>query len=230
VNEPGDAVAVDVALVSLQVSASAISRALALLDDGERISASAREGAARRRYVVAHAAMRVLLGERLCTDPVRLPITVELGGRPVLDGVAFSLSHSGDRGAVAITAPGVDIGVDLEWVRARPHLDRLAQRIFPPDEYDAWRGLEPRSRPRAFAARWTEIEAMLKARGSGIAGSASAGGLASAHEPGTGWSCTPFDAGAGYVGAVAAAASPIVVTTRVFNVADVFSRHDGTAR
>jgi 4'-phosphopantetheinyl transferase len=226
-SESDDAVAieVDVALVSLRVSTSVISRALALLDARERAAASVRDGEARRRYVVAHAAMRVLLGERLGADPARVAVAPEPGGRPRVEGVAFSLSHSGDRGAVAIAVAGVSLGVDLERVRVRPHLDRLAQRVFSPDEYDGWRALAPRVRPRAFAARWTEAEAVLKARGSGIAG-----GLTTARDPGAGWSCAGFEAGAGYVGAVAADVSPIAVTTRVFRLDDALTRRGGTAR
>ena len=211
-------VTIDITLVSLRVSASVIGRALALLDDAERATASARDGDARRRHVVAHAASRLVLAARLGTDPAHLEIESEPGGRPTVDGIAFSLSHSGDRGAVAITEPGVNVGVDLEQVRFRRHLDRLAERVFAADEYQRWRGLAPRVRPRVFAQRWTEVEAVLKARGTGIAG-----GLASARDLGPGWSFTPFDAGAGYVGAIAADASPMVVTTRVLRLGDALA-------
>jgi 4'-phosphopantetheinyl transferase len=220
-----DPVAIDVSLVSLRVSTSTISRALELLDQRERASASTRVADARRRYVVAHAAARVVIGECLDTDPARVSIASELGGRPVVDGVAFSLSHSGERAAVAIAAPHEQIGVDLERVRPRPHLDRLARRVFAPDDYENWRALPPRARPRAFAERWTEVEAALKARGTGIGG-----GLASVSELPSGWACTQIDAGAGYVGAVAADAPRIAVVARVFRLGDALTRRDGTAR
>jgi 4'-phosphopantetheinyl transferase len=219
------AVAIDVALVSLRVSSSTMSRALALLDEHERASASTRVGDARRRYVAAHAAARVVIGERLDVEPARVRIASERGGRPVAEGVAFSLSHSGDRAAVAVATSGLCIGVDLERVRPRPHLDRLARRVFDPDEYDAWRALPLSARPRQFASRWTEVEALLKARGTGIAG-----GLASVSELPSGWSCTAIDAGAGYVGAIAVDASPIAVGTRAFRLDDALTGRDGTAR
>jgi 4'-phosphopantetheinyl transferase len=218
-------VAIDVTLVSLRVSTSTIGHAVALLDEREHAAASMRVGDARRRYLVAHAAARVVIGERLDADPARVIVTSEAGGRPVVDGVAFSLSHSGEQAAVAIAAAGARIGVDLEWVRPRPHLDRLAQRVFDPDEYETWRGLPPRARPRAFAARWTEVEAVLKARGTGIAG-----GLASAIALPPGWSCAAIDAGSGYVGAVAAQGPAMSVTSRVLRLADALTRRGGTAR
>jgi 4'-phosphopantetheinyl transferase len=220
----GDVLAIDITLVSLRVSTSTISGALALLDERERASASSRIGDARRRYVVAHAAARLVLGERLGTEPAGVTITAEHGGRPVVDGVAYSLSHSGERCAIATAAAGERIGVDLERVRPRPHLDRLAQRVFDPDEYESWHALPLRERPLAFVERWTQIEALLKARGTGVAG-----GFASVRELQTGWSCATFDAGTGYVGAVAANGPSIAVASRVLRFADALTDRGGTA-
>lgn len=215
---------VDVTLVSLRVSTSMLGRALALLDEHERAAASTRVGDARRRYLVAHAAARIVVGERLDVDPARLVIASEPGGRPTIDGVAFSLSHSGERAAVAAARSSAQLGVDLEWVRTRPHLDRLAQRVFDPGEYETWRALPQRERPRAFATRWTAVEAVLKARGIGIAG-----GFASGRELPPGWSCTAFDAGDGYRAAVAVDSSPISVRIDTLRLGDALTRRGGTA-
>jgi 4'-phosphopantetheinyl transferase len=225
-----DASVVDISLVSLRVSASDITRALALLDDAERATAADRDGDARRRYVVAHAAARVLLGARLGVGAERVVVTAEPSGRPLVDGLSFSLSHSGDRAAVALTTAGVNVGVDLERVRSRPHLDRLAERVFAPDDYARWCTLAPRDRPRALAQRWTEVEAVLKARGLGIARSGTFGGLAAAGDPGPRWSRAAFDAGSGFVGAVATDRSPITVTLHTLRLRDALTRRDGTAR
>ena len=149
----------------------------------------------------------------------------EPGGRPVVDGVAFSLTHSAELAAVAVAPPDRRIGIDLERVRARTHLDRLAQRVFDPEPYERWHALPERSRPRAFATRWTEVEALLKAQGTGIAA-----GLAAARELPPGWSCTAIDGGDGYVGAVAADASPVDVRIHAFRLGDALTRRDGTAR
>ena len=220
-----DEVVIDVTLVSLRLSASMINRALVLLDGHERTLVATRSGDARRRYLAAHAAARVVLGERLGIDPARVSIASEPGGRPIVDGLAFSLTHSAERAAVAVAASDRRVGIDLEQVRSRTHLDRLAQRVFDPDAYERWHGLPERARPRAFAARWTEVEALLKAQGTGIAA-----GLASASAVPHGWSCTAIDAGAGYVGALAADASAIAVRTHAFRLGDALTRRDGTAR
>lgn len=218
-------VVVDVTLVSLRVSASMIGRALLLLDERERTLVATRTGDARRRYLAAHAAARVVLGERLGTDPASVSIGSEPGGRPIVGGIAFSLTHSAELAAVAIAAPDRQIGIDVERVRSRTHLDRLAQRVFDPEPYARWHALPERDRTRAFAARWTEVEALLKARGTGIAA-----GLASASDLPPGWSCTAIDAGAGYVGALAADASPITIRSHAFRLGDALTRRDGTAR
>lgn len=218
-------VVVDVTLVSLRVSASMIGRALLLLDEHEHTLVATRTGDARRRYLAAHAAARVVLGEHLGTDPARVSIASEPGGRPIVDGVAFSLTHSAELAAVAIAAPDRRIGIDVERVRSRTHIDRLAHRVFDPEPYERWRALPERDRTRAFAARWTEVEALLKAKGTGIAG-----GLASASDLPPGWSCTAIDAGAGYVGALVADASAVVLRSHAFRLGDALTRRDGTAR
>ena len=211
-------VAISVTVARLRLPASAITGALPLLDEPERAAASTRTGDVRRRYVLAPAAARVAIAARLDTDPAAVRIAVEPGGRPVVPGVAFSLSHSGERVVIAIAAPGALIGVDVERVRARPYLDGLARRVFAHDDYERWSALPARARPRAFATRWTEIEAVLKGRGTGIAG-----GLASAIGA-PGWSCAPIDVGRGYVGAVAAQGSAIAVAVNELDLADVLTR------
>ena len=219
-----DAVVVDVTLVSLRVSASQVNRALLLLDAHERALVATRSGDARRRYLAAHAAARVVLGMRLGTDPARVAIASEPGGRPKVDGIAFSLTHSAERAAVAIAPPDLRVGIDLERVQPRTHIDRLARRVFEPEAYERWHALPERARPRAFAARWTEVEALLKAHGTGIAA-----GFAAASTVPPGWTCTAFDAGADYVGALVVDVSPIAVRNHTLRLGDALTRRDGTA-
>jgi phosphopantetheinyl transferase len=166
-----------------------------------------------------------VIGARLECDPAQVIITVESNGRPEVAGVAFSLSHSADRAAIAIAAPSTRIGVDLESVRPRAYLDRLALRVFAPDEYARWQARPRSQRPRAFAQRWTVLEAVLTASGTG-----SAGGLASGRVPPPRWSCVPIDAGRGYAGAVAVDTTPIAVAMHQLRLGDALTRRGGTAR
>ena len=130
-------------------------------------------------------------------------------GRPRLPGneVAFSVSHSGDRGVVAF-APGVSrIGVDLERVRPRPFLDRLAARTLTPDALATWSAAPRAEQLERFLRAWTMKEAYLKATGVGITTT-----LCAVPEQPAGWIVRAIDTPRGYVASVAVeTARPVIV-------------------
>jgi 4'-phosphopantetheinyl transferase len=91
-------------------------------------------------------------------------------GRPVLaGGPSFSVSHSGGLALVALAPADVLVGVDVEQVRRRANLDKLAARVLSPEELAQWRATPPAERLVAFLRQWTAKEAYLKALGLGIA-------------------------------------------------------------
>ncbi|MEU4579623.1 4'-phosphopantetheinyl transferase superfamily protein [Nonomuraea sp. ATR24] len=77
-----------------------------------------------------------------------------------------SVSHSGDRVAVALTGVGA-LGVDVEAVPSEP-VDDLARCALTPHELKALDALPPDERYEAFARVWTRKEAALKATGHGL--------------------------------------------------------------
>lgn len=111
--------------------------------------------------------------------------------------------------ASVIAWSDVRVGVDLEVVRQRPHLDRLARRTMADDEHDRW--LAADDRDRSFAQHWTRVEAYLKAIGVGVKG----GYLT---RPGVGWSVIDLDLDAPLVGALALEAEVPVVSVRWLTV------------
>ncbi|MFG3226579.1 4'-phosphopantetheinyl transferase family protein [Kitasatospora sp. NPDC048194] len=116
----------------------------------------------RRRFVLAHAAVRIVLGERLGRPPDGLRLVRGRWGKPsVADApwLHFSLSHSGDLALLAV-APR-PVGVDVELVRPGLDADRLARRFFPHREREL---VASGGRP-AFARLWTRKEACVKAAG-----------------------------------------------------------------
>ncbi len=128
-----------------------------------------------------------------CGDPAH--------GRPRMTGGAgpsFNVSHTDGLALVALGPAGVRVGVDVERVRERPHLDQLARRVLADGVYAEWRGLPEVGRVRAFLQAWTAKEAYLKATGLGIVTR-----LAEVPDAVDGWTIAPVDAGAGYVGAIA---------------------------
>ncbi len=129
---------------------------------------------ARRRFVLARAGLRTLLGEALGADPTALQFREARHGRPELAGahdgaLAFNLAHSGDLAVVAWRSGGL-LGVDLELLRGLERMDELAEETLGAAELEDWRALPADSRANAFFASWTRKEAVLKATGVGLSG------------------------------------------------------------
>src|SRR6476469_9332667 len=82
----------------------------------------------RRRYIVARARLRQLLGERLGAAPESLRFVYQAHGKPALARYAgqrdlrFNVSHCGEVAAYAFTE-GREVGVDIEEVRELPDAD-----------------------------------------------------------------------------------------------------------
>ncbi|MEU9860952.1 4'-phosphopantetheinyl transferase superfamily protein [Streptomyces sp. NPDC047971] len=146
-----------------------------VLDAGEKRRAeSLRREADRRSYLVAHVALRVLLGERLGLAPeaVRLgravcPCCGGPHGRPVVEGggAHFSLSHGGSM--VLLGLAPVPLGVDVERVPTPEAIAETAA-VLHPDEQAELAVLDEESRPSAFTRAWARKEAYLKGIGTGL--------------------------------------------------------------
>jgi 4'-phosphopantetheinyl transferase len=118
----------------------------------------------RRRWMVARAALRTLLGRYLTLEPQEIQLEVTPGGKMSVETLQFNLSHSHDLALVAV-AVHTPVGVDVEIVRPIPEAPRLARRVLPPEEA----GLVE-MQPDQFLRVWTRREAWLKAEGIGLPG------------------------------------------------------------
>jgi len=124
----------------------------------------------RKRYVICRALLRRILGAFLQRDPARISMKYNRYGKPELSGkpVEFSLSHSDDRAAVAVTSQR-RIGIDIERIEPlRPVLE-LAERFFSPSEAEQISALHGEAQRNAFYNCWTRKEAFTKALGQGLA-------------------------------------------------------------
>ena len=96
------------------------------------------------------------------------------GGKPRLavdpGRLAFNLSHSGELALIAIAPGGLEVGVDVERLRPRRDLVRLAARWLPAEDADAVAAAAPAEREAVFYAAWTRHEARVKCTGAGLAG------------------------------------------------------------
>jgi 4'-phosphopantetheinyl transferase len=127
----------------------------------------------RRRFVVARAALRDILGRYVGAAPDRIRLGYGEHGKPFLgeptDGcLEFNLAHSGETALCAVTRDGA-VGVDVERLRALDDLPGLAERCFSGPERTALARVAGGQRESAFFAAWTRKEAYVKALGDGLA-------------------------------------------------------------
>jgi len=121
-------------------------------------------------FIVAHAALRMILGSYLRQAPDRIAVDYNPYGKPLLAtacGLEFNLSHA--RG-VALVALALNrrIGIDVEFIRDDLALDDLAATFFSPAERRALARLSGAERTRGFYRCWCRKEAYLKAQGLGL--------------------------------------------------------------
>jgi 4'-phosphopantetheinyl transferase len=186
----------EVLVASLDIDAEPLAGLLSA-DERHRAGrfAFARE---RRRYIVARARLRQLLGERLGAAPESLQFVYHPHGKPALArrpgrrDLRFNVSHCGGVAAYAF-AEGREVGVDLEREREIEDAEAIAERCFSPAERDACRVL-------GFLYCWTRKEAFVKALGSGLSSPLPQLDVSAAPQ---GWSVQSFVTGPGLVGAVA---------------------------
>jgi 4'-phosphopantetheinyl transferase len=193
-----------------------------VLDPAER-SRAARFVHDRHRasFVRAHAGLRALLGRLLGVRPGDLAFAAGTHGKPWLvapGAPCFSLSHSGDVAALAVSSRD-EVGLDIECVRAVEEME-LAERFFSDEERRMLAAVPVQDRRTAFFNAWTRKEAYLKAIGLGLtvpldgfSVSLAAGdpprllSVAAKPDEAASWQLVSFEPAPGYVGAIAARAT-----------------------
>ena len=173
VSRLADAGLLDVVIARLDIGAEAADASAELLSCDERERAARFAGdRERRRFTVARARLRQLLGERLAVAPEAIELVYGAGGKPRLhprfgSDLRFNVSHYQDVAAFAF-ANGREVGVDVEGVRSLADADAVAALAFSPREHRAYLALDPIEKPLAFFNCWTRKEAFVKALGEGL--------------------------------------------------------------
>jgi 4'-phosphopantetheinyl transferase len=171
--------AIEIWQIPLGVSADRLDRYFACLSKDEQAKATRfRFADDRRRFIVARATLRHLLGLRLKRSPETISFCYSEYGKPRIDPSTaastmpnascefhFNLSHSGE---LALCALGGEhtVGVDIEAVKPMQRLDSLIDRCLSANERSQVQAAA--DQPRAFLQRWTCKEAYLKAIGLGL--------------------------------------------------------------
>jgi len=127
-----------------------------------------------KRFVAARAGLRIILGGYLTLHPRRIIFSYGPQGKPSLASspnvtatLNFNLAHSGGLALFAV-AYGMQIGIDLEEIRAEFTEDNLAERFFSTSEVAQLASLPAEMQPQGFFSCWTRKEAFLKAKGVGL--------------------------------------------------------------
>lgn len=157
---------------ALEADAAIHARCGALLDAGERDRAGRFHFDVHRdRFVLAHGLVRHVLARYAGTDPRALVFKTAAQGKPALEGLAgvsFNLSHSHERGLLAVSA-NRDLGADVEHERDEVDMLGIAGSYFFRSELESIRSAaDPAELRRRFFRYWTAKESALKAQGCGL--------------------------------------------------------------
>ena len=160
---------------SLDGSAAALKCCRAWLSEEERARAARfirQED--QTRYTLAHGGLRAVLARYAELDPAALRFQAGSTGKPALldqqgrpHALRFNLSHSHGRMLIAV-AQGQDVGVDLEQIRDKVEVVKLAERFYTPSEYQEIMGRSGFDQVQQFYCYWVAKEAVLKGQGVGI--------------------------------------------------------------
>lgn len=145
-----------------------------ILDGDEQARAERfRRDEDRHLYVTAHALTRLALSRHQpAVEPGSWTFAEGPWGRPhptnpETGSLAANLSHTRGMTAVVI-ADGVDVGVDVEWVRPDDWIYDTVDTVFAPAEVESLLPLPETERRERFFLYWTLKEAYIKARGMGV--------------------------------------------------------------
>jgi 4'-phosphopantetheinyl transferase len=211
----------EIVVARLDLEPAAVRTSASLLSDAERKRATRFAfGRDARRFIVARAQLRQMLGARLGMRPESVQLAYGARGKPALANAArhplrFNLAHCDDLAVYALSS-GCEVGIDVEAIRPLPDADDLAARFFSRREQADYRALRRRDRPLGFFQCWTRKEAFVKALGDGLSHPLDSFDVSLAPgvpaellrvEPGLGvdrsWRLTSFSPAPGFVAAVA---------------------------
>jgi len=126
----------------------------------------------RRQYVVGRGALRGLVGAYTGARPEAVRFRYGERGKPYVADPAgdleLNLSNSDEMALVGFVR-GVEIGVDIEFLKPMPDCEQISERFFSASERDVLRALPADRKEEAFFNCWTRKEAYLKAVGTGLA-------------------------------------------------------------
>jgi 4'-phosphopantetheinyl transferase len=161
--------------VLLEAEADTVEQCLQCLSPEELARANRFKSEQQRcHFVVAHGALRMVLSRYSDRGPRELSFQNMSAGKPMLqatntggNAIRFNLSHSHERALIAVSKD-LEVGVDLEKIRADRDVTALAARFFAPQEQTVIMNAGLSVKHWTFSRIWVAKEAVLKACGSGL--------------------------------------------------------------
>jgi 4'-phosphopantetheinyl transferase len=172
---------------------------------------------AREQFIASRGILRELLSAYLGVPATEISVSYGPYGKPALSGSAnsaalrFNASHSHGYGVFAF-ARKREVGVDVEQVRAEIATEEIASQFFAEAEITELGALPPELRGQGFFKCWTRKEAYIKGRGLGLQIPLQSFNVSIRTDEvqqiregnSLPWSVHSFEAGPGFIGAVAA--------------------------
>ena len=127
----------------------------------------------RRHFVAGRGVLRQLLAQYLDTKPEQFRLSYGPYGKPALNGehknsrLRFNMSHSHEMALFAF-AEDMEVGVDVEHIRADFASDEIARRFFSRREVETFNALPDYDQVTAFFKCWSRKEAFIKVIGRGL--------------------------------------------------------------
>jgi 4'-phosphopantetheinyl transferase len=164
--------AIKIWLARLDLEAEQVRQCALLLPPDELLRADGnRFERDRRRFIVARATLRKLLGGCLAVAPETITFAYARNGKPFIADrtteLEFNVSHAHERALYAIASRHA-LGVDIEYLNRDVNHDALAERFFTGREHAQLQRIPEADRKRAFLICWTRKEAVIKATGDGL--------------------------------------------------------------
>lgn len=160
-----------IVLVELDADERHTSHLRGLLSEAERgVEWRLRSVAERRRYLLSHVALRIVLGRLLDVPAGAARLEVGAQGKPEVASwqnerdLRFNLSRSGRWAAIALACAS-SVGVDIEAVRPDVADTAVARRYFSSGEYAELQESRAEDRSSRFFTLWCRKEAVAKAAG-----------------------------------------------------------------
>ena len=164
---------ISVVRVDLTADEAREDMALGWLNTSERPRCESYLPEPRRHFVLSRAALRAIACAELGCANGSLSFGEGEHGKPFAQvagqpaAIAFSVSHSGEYGLIAHAKTG-RLGVDVEQVVPKRHLNSLIEAVMGPDERRELGEMPERARLLQFFRLWTCKEALVKALGTGF--------------------------------------------------------------